>query len=67
MQMNRCDQQTEDVECISCGSKHADKCPKSRRPCGHHCNHSWSHGECCWCWKLWDEEPEVIYDYSGRL
>lgn len=32
----------------------AEKCPKSQRPCGHHCNHSWSHDECDWCGKSWD-------------
>lgn len=25
------------------------KCPNSKRPCGHHCNHIWSHDTCCWC------------------
>jgi hypothetical protein len=25
------------------------KCPKSKRPCGHHCNHPWNLEECCWC------------------
>jgi hypothetical protein len=33
-----------------------DKCPNSERPCGHHCNHSWSHDECCWCGKEWEGE-----------
>ena len=26
-----------------------DECPYSRRSCGHHCNHSWSHDHCHWC------------------
>ncbi len=40
-------------ECSSCGEGCAlpNECPKSKRPCGHHCNHSWSHDECCWCGK----------------
>ena len=25
------------------------KCPNSKRPCGHHCNHIWTHEECDWC------------------
>ena len=41
-------------DCSSCG----EECPKheclfSKRPCGHHCNHSWSHEVCCWCGKRW--------------
>ena len=39
--------------CTSCAEDSPeDECPESLRPCGHHCNHSWSHDECCWC----DEE-----------
>jgi len=38
------------------------KCPCSKRPCGHHCNHSWSHEECCWCGQEFgvviEESPE---------
>jgi hypothetical protein len=26
-------------ECDSCGEVDNDDCPKSERPCGHHCNH----------------------------
>lgn len=26
-----------------------EKCPESKRPCGHHCNHIWTHDSCCWC------------------
>ena len=39
-------------ECGSCGDDETcppNECPKSERPCGHHCNHSWSHDGCCWC------------------
>lgn len=33
------------------------KCPKSKRGCGHHCNHSWTHDSCCWCGSVfWDED-----------
>lgn len=38
-------------ECASCGYPmiEAGECPQSKRPCGHRCNHSWTHDECCWC------------------
>jgi hypothetical protein len=32
------------------------ECLKSKRDCGHHCNHSWTHDECCWCGKEWGED-----------
>jgi hypothetical protein len=47
-----------DSECLSCGEVDVDVCPASRRPCGHHCNHSWTHDNCCWCDKEWGEESE---------
>lgn len=56
---------TLDDDCITCeeapGLKdpEAERCPKSQRPCGHHCNHSWSHDECDWCGKSW--EPEGLH------
>jgi hypothetical protein len=43
-------------DCHSCGEENVGKCPNSKRPCGHHCNHSWSHDECCWCGEQWGEE-----------
>jgi hypothetical protein len=38
-------------ECGSCGEvgTQPNECPKSQRPCGHHCNHVWTHDECDWC------------------
>jgi len=47
-----------DKECITCeeGYPKNNECPKSKRPCGHHCNHSWTHDECCWCGKEFREE-----------
>lgn len=37
-------------ECSSCGEEMPlGECKDSRRPCGHHCNHSWSHDHCDWC------------------
>lgn len=39
-----------DVECVPCGEGDpVGECPESRRPCGHHCNHIWTHDSCCWC------------------
>lgn len=39
-----------DEDCASCGeSMPWNECPKSERPCGHHCNHSWTHDGCDWC------------------
>jgi hypothetical protein len=34
-------------ECLTCGSEVSDqRCPKSKRACGHHCNCSWVHDRC---------------------
>jgi transcription elongation factor Elf1 len=39
-----------DSECLSCGEGDPpNECPKSKRPCGHHCNHVWTHDSCHWC------------------
>jgi len=50
--------------CTACGEDSPeDECSESERPCGHHCNHSWSHDQCCWCDKEWGEEkpkPDVM-------
>lgn len=46
-----------DDECASCGEQMpANECPKSKRPSGHHCNHSWTHDACDWCGKEFGEE-----------
>lgn len=46
-----------DAFCASCEEESsARECPKSRRRCGHHCNHSWSHDVCCWCGSTWGDE-----------
>ena len=37
-------------ECLTCGEDiPPNECPKSLRPCGHHCNCSWIHDYCHWC------------------
>ena len=53
-----------DTECLTCEEANAyiaagepvpegvgveGECPKSERPCGHHCNCSWIHDCCHWC------------------
>lgn len=38
-----------DDECLDCEEGMEDKCPESKRSCGHHCNHAWTHDKCCWC------------------
>jgi len=44
-------------ECISCPENMpANECSKSERPCGHHCNHSWSHDVCHWCGEEFGEQ-----------
>lgn len=50
-------------ECYSCEQempKH--ECPKSKRECGHHCNHSWEQDECCWCGERFGEETDYYRD-----
>lgn len=68
-------------ECGSCGESPLNECPKSQRPCGHHCNHVWIHDACDWCGKefgaeepaltakakakAWDEGFDACFDVSG--
>lgn len=45
-------------DCISCGEEMPEgECPKSERPCGHHCNCSWVHDACDWCGQEFGEVP----------
>jgi len=64
-----------DMECISCEEDPEPdnpmdydnyKCPKSKRACGHHCNHSWSHEECCWCGFAFGPNEESPSEELGR-
>lgn len=48
------------MDCIDCDDGEAEKCPKSEKQCGHHCNHTWSHDVCCWCKKEWGEENTAV-------
>ena len=45
--------------CASCGETD-EKCEKSKRDCGHHCNCSWEFDECCWCGKRWDDDEAAV-------
>jgi hypothetical protein len=46
-----------DKYCTSCGEgSPKNECPNSKRSCGHHCNHAWTHDQCCWCGKEFGEE-----------
>ena len=43
-------------DCISCSEgEPKGECQHSKRQCGHHCNHSWTHDACCWCGKEYGE------------
>jgi len=55
-----------EVECASCGEVPKNDCKESKRPCGHHCNHSWTHDECCWCGKSFDDEAARAPKKRGR-
>jgi len=44
-------------DCLSCGEgMPKGECSESERECGHHCNHSWSHGSCDWCGEDFGEQ-----------
>lgn len=66
----------DDGECLTCAEdpNHAvfplNECPKSFRPCGHHCNCSWTQDACHWCrgryeddggtFTIPEQEPAVV-------
>lgn len=47
-------------ECASCGEGVDDVCSASKRACGHHCNHIWTHDHCDWCEKDFGEEAVTV-------
>lgn len=51
-----------DDECATCGEEEGleGECPESQRPCGHHCNHSWTHDCCHWCGWEAEDDPEPV-------
>lgn len=48
----------ESETCETCrqAEAHRHPCERSRRMCGHHCNHSWTHDACCWCGEEWSDD-----------
>jgi hypothetical protein len=53
-------------DCVSCGEEMPkNECPKSERPCGHHCNCSWVQDGCCWCGKEFGEQAADATTTAG--
>ena len=46
-------------DCASCGEVPGNDCPEGKRPCGHHCNCSWTQDVCCWCGETFGEQKET--------
>lgn len=44
--------------CLTCNESISEVCPASKRSCGHHCNHLWTHDQCCWCGITSDDNEE---------
>jgi hypothetical protein len=53
---------TDVVDCLTCGEVEGveRECPGSQRPCGHHCNHIWTHDACHWCPAHINDDGELI-------
>ena len=50
-----------DEECSSCAEgMPLNECPNSKRPCGHHCNCSWTQDICHWCDKEFGEDGDEL-------
>ena len=53
-------------DCATCGEDPAhdlyplNECPKSLRPCGHHCNHVWDQDVCHWCGAEVNEDGDLV-------
>lgn len=46
--------------CLSCTEGlPANECPASKRPCGHHCDCSWTQDVCDWCRAETDDDGEM--------
>lgn len=55
-------------DCSSCPEKMPEgECPKSLRPCGHHCNHSWDQDKCHWCGVEFGEDGMEMWPEPVRL
>lgn len=55
------------TECATCGEADEDRCIASRRSCGHHCNHVWTHDRCDWCGVEFDAEGVAISPAPASL
>jgi hypothetical protein len=56
-------------DCATCGEGIApnSECPKSKRPCGHHCNHSWEQDHCHWCdQEIGEDHDDVLPALNAR-
>ncbi len=61
------DKQVLDEICTSCEEGlPKNECPNSKRPCGHHCNHSWNQDECCWCGQKFGCEEQEAADGDDK-
>lgn len=52
----------EDSHCFTCEESESWRCNQSKRPCGHHCNHFWTHDQCCRCEECADMATEDMLD-----
>lgn len=53
-------------ECLSClNDLPPDECLESMLVCGHHCNHTWTHDECCWCGASFGDEDDPDFGVPG--
>jgi hypothetical protein len=41
-------------------------CPKSPKPCGHHCNHLLDDGTCCFCGKELGEDKDEYWELCSE-
>lgn len=52
-------------DCSSCAEgMPKQECPKSERPCGHHCNHSWTQDICDWCGREFGDEEDSKVNWA---
>lgn len=56
-------------ECSACqGDECAElRCPKSQRPCGHHCNCVMIHDHCHWCDTWWGEDGKEFTSFESAV
>lgn len=55
-------------DCVSCGMPPDQlTCSRSKRPCGHHCNCSWTQDVCHWCGAEFGDVDEPGFGEPARL